>query len=166
LDLDPVTTVLEFRVKHFWGAVTVRGRFGAVTGRLEVAASGAVSGTVEAEAASVDTGNARRDTHLRSAEFFDAANRPAVVFSLDQALPLGNDKVRVTGVLMAPGRSQSIALDARLTDATAERVTVDGEVSVDRRAGFGMNWRPLGMASSTALLVVRGQFAKSTAKPK
>src|ERR1035441_3593592 len=72
-EIDPGTSVLEFRVKHFWGAVTVRGRFGTVTGRLDVAASGIVSGTVEAEVASLDTGNATRDKHLRSAAFFDAA---------------------------------------------------------------------------------------------
>ena len=50
-ELDPATAVLEFRVKHFWGAVTVRGRFGAVTGRVEVEASGKVSGSIEAQSA-------------------------------------------------------------------------------------------------------------------
>jgi hypothetical protein len=40
---------------------------------------------------------------------------------------------------------------------------VDGRVSVDRRAAFGMNWSPLGMASATAVLVVHGQFVKSVA---
>jgi hypothetical protein len=47
---------------------------------------------------------------------------------------------------------------------TEERVTVDGELSVDRRTGFGMNWSPLGMASSTAVLVVHAQFARSAKK--
>jgi polyisoprenoid-binding protein YceI len=70
-ELDSGTSVLEFRVKHFWGAVTVRGGFGTVTGRLDVAPSGIVSGTIEAAAASLDTGNATRDKHLRSAAFFD-----------------------------------------------------------------------------------------------
>jgi polyisoprenoid-binding protein YceI len=78
----------------------------------------------------------------------------------------GNDNVGATGVLMAAGRSQSITFDARLTDATAEHVTVDGELSVDRRTRFGMNWSPLGMASSTALLVVHAEFAKSAVKAK
>ena len=164
-EIDPGTSVLEFRVKHFWGAVTVRGRFGTVTGRLDVAASGIVSGTVEAEVASLDTGNATRDKHLRSAAFFDAANHPAVEFSLDQVVPLGKDGVRVTGVLTAAGRSQSIAFDAGLTDSTAEHVTVDGEVSVNRRTDFRMSWSPLGIASPTALLVVHAQFVKSADKP-
>jgi polyisoprenoid-binding protein YceI len=159
-ELDPGTSVLEFRVKHFWGAMTVRGRFGGVTGRLDVDASGKVSGTVEAEAASLDSGNARRDQHLRSADFFDVAHHPSVVFSLVQVDPLG-DGVRVTGDLMAAGRSLPITFDAHLSDATDQRVTVHAELSVDRRSGFGMNWSPLGMASSTALLVVHAQFTKA-----
>jgi polyisoprenoid-binding protein YceI len=163
-ELDPGTSVLEFRVKHFWGAMTVRGRFGTVAGRFDVDVAGTASGSVEAAAASLDSGNARRDKHLRSADFFDVANHPSVVFSLAQIHPLGNDQVRVTGHLRAAGRSQPITFDAQLSDITEERVTVDGELSVDRRTGFGMNWSPLGMASSTAVLVVHAQFARSAKK--
>ncbi len=163
-EIDPGASRLEFRVKHFWGAMTVRGRFGAVSGRLEVAATGTVSGRFQAEAASVDTRNARRDKHLRSADFFDVANHPTIVFSLDQLLPISDDTVRATGVLMAAGRSQSIAFNARVTELTADRVTVDGEVSVDRRADFGMLWSPLGMASSTAMLVVHATLVRSAEK--
>ena len=159
--LDPATCVLEFRVKHFWGAMNVRGRFGAVTGRVEVAASGTVSGSIEAQSASLDSGSGARDKHLRSADFFDVANHPTVVFSIGAVHPLGDAEVRVTGDLRAAGRTQSITFDASVSDATQEHFTVDGQVSVDRRAGFGMNWSPLGMASSTAVLVVHAQFAKS-----
>jgi len=160
-DLDPATCALEFRVKMFWGAMTVRGRFGSVMGRLEVAASGKVSGRIEAQSASLDSGNGRRDKHLRSADFFDVANHPTVVFSVGEVHPLGDTGVRVAGDLTAAGRTQSITFDARVSDASQEHFTIDGEVSVDHRAGFGMTWSPLGMASSTAVLVVHAQFAKS-----
>ena len=159
--LDPATSVLEFQVKHFWGSVTVRGRFAAVTGRVEVAASGSVSGRIEARSASLDSGNGRRDKHLRSADFFDVANHPTVVFSVAAVELAGEDTVRVTGDLTAAGRTQSITFDARFSNATLEHFTVDGQVTVDRNAGFGMNWSPLGMASSTAVLVVHGEFARS-----
>jgi polyisoprenoid-binding protein YceI len=163
-EVDPGASLLEFRVKHFWGAMTVRGRLGAVSGRIEVAAAGAVSGTIQADAASVDTGNASRDKHLRSADFFDVAHHPAVVFSLDQLMPIGNDTVRTTGVLTAGGRSQSITFEARLTDASAALVTVDGEVSVNRRDDFGMTWSPLGMASPAAVLVIHATLVKAVGK--
>jgi polyisoprenoid-binding protein YceI len=160
-DIDPGASVLEFRVKHFWGAMTVRGRFGAVSGHIDVEGTGAVSGKIEAESASVNSGNASRDKHLRSADFFDVANHPTVVFSLDQLLPIADDVVRATGVLTAAGRSQSLAFDAHLTETTAERLIVDGEVSVDRRTDFGMTWSPLGMASPTAVLVIHAVLVRS-----
>jgi polyisoprenoid-binding protein YceI len=77
-ELDPGTSVLDFRVKHFWGATTVRGRFGTVAGRFGVDASETVSGSVEAAAASLDSGNAKRDQRLRSADFFDVANQQSI----------------------------------------------------------------------------------------
>jgi polyisoprenoid-binding protein YceI len=160
-DLDPATCVLEFRVKHFWGAIRVRGRFRAATGRIDVAAAGTVSGSIEAQSASLHSGNKQRDKHLRSPDFFDVENHPTVVFSVGEVHPLGDAGVRVTGDLTAGGRTQSITFDARLSDATQDHFTVDGEVSVDRRAEFGMNWSPLGIASPTALLVVHAEFAKS-----
>src|SRR5579859_7673509 len=159
--LDSATAVLEFQVKHFWGAVTVRGRFGTVTGRIDVAASGSVSGSIDAQSVSLDSGNPRRDKHLRSADFFDVANHPTVVFSVASVQPVGDDTVRVTGDLTAAGRTQSITFDARISNATMEHFAVDGQVSVDRRAGFGMKWSPLGMASSTAVLAVHAEFARS-----
>jgi polyisoprenoid-binding protein YceI len=160
-DIDPAASFLEFRVKHFWGAMTVRGRLGAVSGRIEVTATGAVSGSIQAESASLNSGNASRDKHLRSADFFDVENHPSVVFSLEQLHPVADDTVRATGVLTVAGHSQSLAFDAQLTEPTAERVAVDGEVSVDRRADFGMSWSPLGMASSTAVLVIHATLVKA-----
>jgi polyisoprenoid-binding protein YceI len=160
-ELDPATCVLEFRVKHFWGAVTVRGRFGAVTGRVDVDASGTVTGSIEAQSASLESGNRQRDKHLRSADFFNVENHPTVVFKIGEVHPTDDDGVRITGDLTARARTQSITFDARLSDVTLDHFTVDGEVSVDRREGFGMNWSPLGIASSTAVLVVHAQFAKA-----
>jgi polyisoprenoid-binding protein YceI len=160
-ELDPATCVLEFRVKHFWGAVTVRGRFGAVTGRVDVDASGTVTGSIEAQSASLGSGNRQRDKHLRSADFFNVENHPTVVFKIGEVHPTDDDGVRIIGDLTAGGRTQSITFDARLSDVTLDHFTVDGEVSVDRREGFGMNWSPLGIASSTAVLVVHAQFAKA-----
>jgi polyisoprenoid-binding protein YceI len=159
-DLDPATCVLEFRVKHFWGAMNVRGRFGTVAGHIDVTAAGAVSGSIEAQSASLDSGNKSRDKHLRSADFFDVANHPAVVFSIGDVHTIGDAAVRVSGNLTAAGRTQSLTFDAHLSDATQEHFTIDAEVNVDRRAGFGMNWSPLGMASSTAVLAGHVRFVK------
>jgi polyisoprenoid-binding protein YceI len=159
-ELDLGTSDLAFSVKHFWGAVTVRGRFHTFSGRLVVDTSGSVSGSIDADAASLDTEHARRDQDLRSATFFDVADHPSVVYSIGHVQFLTDDSVRVAGDLSAAGRTQPVTFDARLTDATAEHVTVDGQVTVDRTR-FGMMWNPLRTASSTALLVIHTRFVKS-----
>jgi polyisoprenoid-binding protein YceI len=161
--LDPAESTLEFRVKHFWGAMTVRGRFTALKGRLRADASGNVTGAIDADSASLTSGNSQRDKHLRSSDFFDVASHPTVVFNVDGVEPGGDDMLQVTGTLTAAGRSLAVTFNARLSDATHEHVAVDGEVTVDRRDGFGMTWSPLGMAAPKALLVVHGVFAKSPA---
>ncbi len=161
--LDPAESTLEFRVKHFWGLITVRGRFTKLSGRLIADATGNVTGAIEAESASLTSGNSQRDKHLRSADFFDVANHPTVVFNVDGVEPGGDDILQVTGTLTAAGRSLAVTFNARLSNASHEHVAVDGEVSVDRRDSFGMTWSPLGIASGTALLVVHAVFAKSPA---
>jgi polyisoprenoid-binding protein YceI len=161
--LDPAESTLEFRVKHFWGLITVRGRFATLKGRLAADATGNVTGAIEADSASLTSGNSQRDKHLRSADFFDVANHPAVVFNLDGVEPGGDDILQVTGTLTAAGRSLAVTFDARLSDATHEHVAIDGQVMVDRRDDFGMMWSPLGIAAPKALLVVHGVFAKSEA---
>ena len=137
--------------------MNVRGRFGPVTGRMRSLIRDRTgttwhNGVAQREGA--------RDKHLRWAELFDVANHPTVVFAIETAQPNGDAGVRITGNLTAAGKTQSITFDGSLSDATLEHFTVDGQVSVDRRAGFGMNWSPLGMASATAVLVVHAQFAK------
>ena len=74
--LDPSATTVAVRQKTMWGLVTVKGAFTAVTGQGEVRADGSAVGTLTLRAASLDTGNAKRDTHLKSADFFDADNHP------------------------------------------------------------------------------------------
>jgi polyisoprenoid-binding protein YceI len=162
--LDPTVSTLGFQVKHFWGAVTVRGRFATVSGSLVVDASGRVSGSIEADSASVTSGNAQRDKHLRGPDFFNATVHPSVVFTLDGAEPVDDETLRITGSLTAAGHSLPITFDARLSDATHERVAVDGEVSVNRRTSFDMTWSPLGIAAPAALLSIRAVFAKSAAQ--
>jgi polyisoprenoid-binding protein YceI len=154
--LDASQSTFEFRVKHFWGLMTVSGHFTRFEGQAEVGGSGSVSASVRIDATSLDTKQKQRDKHLRSADFFDVEKHPNVTFTTRQVTALGADRVRVEGDLTVAGRAQPLAFEARLT-AADDRITIDAEVSVDRTA-FGMTWSPLRMASSTALLVVRAQF--------
>ena len=79
--LDPSRSRVEFRVRHLWGLSTVRRHFDDYHGQLDLSAYPALELTIEA--ASVQTGNRRRDRHLRSAAFFDAEHHPWVQFRAD-----------------------------------------------------------------------------------
>ena len=70
---------MTLRSKSVWGLVPVKGAFREVTGHGTVTPAGEVSGRIEIGAASVDTGNAKRDKHLRSDDFFLSDNRPGHV---------------------------------------------------------------------------------------
>ncbi|MEV5873264.1 YceI family protein [Streptomyces sp. NPDC052101] len=142
--LDPAASTVGLRHRTMWGLVTVKGTFTTVSGTGEVRPDGSAAGTVTLDAASLDTKSAKRDTHLRSADFFDAANHPEITFAVRAADRLDGDGVRVTGQLTVRGISRPVTLTARLTDASAEALTLDAEFTVDREQ-FGMGWNQLGM---------------------
>jgi hypothetical protein len=104
--LDPARSSVEFRVPHFWGLVTVKGHFKLYEGTLDLRSEPAVQLTIEAD--SLDTGIAKRDQHLRSADFFDAAHYPQVRFASDSAV-LDGDSLKVRGRLHAAGKHPSRA---------------------------------------------------------
>jgi len=73
--LDPRKSSIRLTSRSMWGLAPVNGVFREVSGNGTVTPGGEVSGTVTVTAASIDTGNTRRDTHLRSADFFDCGNQ-------------------------------------------------------------------------------------------
>jgi polyisoprenoid-binding protein YceI len=72
--LDSQRSSVEFGVRHFWGLVTVKGRFAEYAGHLNLNANPAIELTINA--ATLQTGNRKRDKHLRSADFFDTTTIP------------------------------------------------------------------------------------------
>ena len=92
--LDPARSSVALRSKTMWGLVTVRGWFGELAGNAEILPGGAARGRLEIGAASLDTKNAKRDRHLASADFFNAAEHPSIVADLASATRTG-DRVAV-----------------------------------------------------------------------
>lgn len=78
---DPAHTLIEFSIKHMM-FTTVRGRFNEFHGTITGSPNDPKGATCEVtiQAASIDTGNGDRDTHLRSADFLDVEKYPTITF--------------------------------------------------------------------------------------
>jgi polyisoprenoid-binding protein YceI len=158
--LDAAASTVGLRHKTMWGLVTVKGTFTAVSGRGEVRPDGSAAGTVTLQTASLDTKNAKRDTHLRSADFFDAGRHPEITLAVDGADRLDGDGVRVTGRLTVRGISRPVTFTARLTDAGAGGLTLDAEFTVDREQ-FGMGFNQLGMMRGLTTVTAGLRFVRA-----
>src|SRR5687767_14628441 len=100
-EIDPKHSLVEFAVRHMM-FTTVRGRFKGIRGTIRCADEADVSrASVEAsiDAASIDTGDADRDAHLRSAEFLDVERYPAITFKSKRVERVAEDQLRVVGDL-------------------------------------------------------------------
>ncbi|WP_405829031.1 YceI family protein [Streptomyces sp. NBC_01176] len=150
--LDPARTSVVIRHKTMWGLVTVKGAFAAVTGEGEVQADGTARGTVTLDVASLDTKNAKRDKHLRSADLFDAERHPTITFAVDNAAVTQDDTVEVTGQLTVHGITRPQPVVARVSAASAEDVTLGTEFTVDRDQ-FDMGWNQMGMLRGLTTVV-------------
>ena len=148
-NLDPQESRIEFAVKHFWGAVNVRGSFTVLRGKAVVGADRTVTGELSADATSLNTKNKKRDEHLRSNDFFDAERHPLVVIAVTAAQLAGPDAVSCRATLSAAGHVEPIEFTAHVVEASPQAITLRTDLTVDRSV-FGMTWSPLGMASKTA----------------
>jgi polyisoprenoid-binding protein YceI len=157
--LDPAGSSAEFHVKHFWGAITVHGRFERLEGEGIVSLDGTVTGVLRLDAASLTTKNKRRDQHLRSADFFDIEHHPTVTITV--ALTAGSDGSLASDVhLETAGHNQQIRPVVQVVQAASGSVTLRAEVTVDR-SEFGMTWSPLGMAARQAGAVITARFVRA-----
>jgi polyisoprenoid-binding protein YceI len=112
--VDAAHSKVGFAVKHM-GVATVRGEFGEFDGTLEIGddLSGShASGTVKA--ASVDTNQEGRDTHLRSADFFEVDKYPEISFNSTKIEQVDDETVKITGDLTMHGETHPIELKAEL----------------------------------------------------
>jgi polyisoprenoid-binding protein YceI len=96
------------------------------------------------KAASIDTGNADRDAHLRGNDFFAMEAYPEITFVSTAVEPAGDDSFRVTGDLTIKGVTRSVTFELDLTGAAVdpfgnERIGLEGTTTVNRK-DWGVNW--------------------------
>jgi polyisoprenoid-binding protein YceI len=151
--LDPQRSSVQFRAKSIWGLAPVKGHFDDYQGHLDLSAAPAIELSIDA--GSLDTGNRKRDKHLRSADFFDVENHPRVRFVSD-SVQLQGDTLKVQGRLSARDRSIPVELDAEVHEADGE-LEIEAATTAPHRE-LGMNYSPLGMISPHTKLLVRAHL--------
>jgi polyisoprenoid-binding protein YceI len=145
-ELDQHHTHLGFTAKHLAVSV-VRGRFNKFEGHFESPDDDYTKarGQVKVEVASLESRSDQRDTHLRSADFFDAERYPYITFKLTGIEPVDDENFRVKGELTVKEITKPITLDAtvegRMPDpfGAKERVGISARGQLNRM-DFGLNW--------------------------
>jgi len=156
--LDPRASSIRLRNRSMAGLARVNGVFREVSGNGAVGPDGAVSGTVTVAAASVDTQNTRRDTHLRSADFFDSASHPDITFTADGIRAAGQGAA-VTGALTVRGRTRPLSFEAAAAVQGDSEIRLDAEVHINR-GDFGLTWNLLGLVSMHSTITIHATFTR------
>lgn len=143
--IDTVHSQVTFSVRHMMVS-TVKGQFNVVRGQLSIDEAHPEHSWVEAEAdvASINTRDEKRDAHLRSPDFFDAEQYPLITFKSTNVESLGGNEYRVTGDLTMHGITKSITFDAeyqgQLKDLYGmQRAGLTIKTTINRK-DFGLNW--------------------------
>ena len=154
--IDPVHSVVGFAVKHM-EVSPFYGRFNEPTGAitLDSADPSKSSFNIEIAAEKVDTGNDKRDAHLRTPDFFDAKQFPTITFKSTSVKGSG-DSFEVSGDLTLHGVTKSITVPVRKTGEkeTGKGVRTGWEAMFDiKRSDFGMTGMIPQISDDVQLLV-------------
>ncbi|SCX55560.1 Polyisoprenoid-binding protein YceI [Klenkia marina] len=143
--VDAAHTRIGFRARHAM-VTTVRGTFTRFEGaaHLDVADPTASAVELRIDAASLDTGQADRDAHLRSADFLDVERFPEITFVSTGVEQIDDDEFTVTGDVTIKGQTRTVAVDFTLTGSALDpfgntRVGFEGALAL-KRSDWGLVW--------------------------
>ena len=142
--IDKAHSEAVFQVRHL--LIKVRGRFSDFEGEIVYDEQNPERSSVNVtiQAASVDTNERDRDTHLRSADFFDVEKFPTLTFKSARVTRKGSDSFDVAGDLTIHGVTRPVALSATFLGKARdpwgnERIAFEAETTINRK-DFGLLW--------------------------
>ncbi|HEX3051440.1 MAG TPA: YceI family protein [Aggregatilineaceae bacterium] len=143
--IDNAHSSVQFSVRHMM-ITNVRGEFERFSGDLNLNEDDPTQSTVkvEIETASINTREQRRDDHLRSADFFDAATYPTMTYVSKQVVRTGDNTAKMIGDLTIKDQTREVTLDVEFMGqgknpwgATVAGFNARGKIN---RKDFGLNW--------------------------
>jgi polyisoprenoid-binding protein YceI len=154
--IDHVHSEADFAIKHL-AVATVHGRFGNINGTVTFDPKDVAKSSVDAtiDVTTVDTGVAQRDTHLKSADFFDSSKFPTMTFKSKSAHG-SPDSFELEGDLTMHGVTKPVTLHV---EASKEQTGMDGKSMVRgfeatttlHRQDFGLTWNGTLKSGDSAL---------------
>jgi polyisoprenoid-binding protein YceI len=150
--VDPAQSELGFLTRIIFGLIAVRGRYRGFDGELHIDGAGNASGVLRVEAETISTGIKKRDTHLRSTDFFAVERHPHMTFELTSLTPNADDGVRLTGTLHIRDRALPIETPVSVAPVGSDGLRIDAAFEVDHRtAGFEIKQLPRTVRIEAAL---------------
>ena len=150
--IDASHSAASFSVKHNV-VTTVRGSLGAISGKIDYDGNDVktVKADVSIDMKAINTQNERRDTHLRSPDFFDVANHPALTFKSKRVEPGTPGRFKLVGDLTIRGNTKEVVLDvegpSKIMSTTGGRgpQVLTGATATTKisRKEFGVLWNNL-----------------------
>ena len=161
-NIDPAHSVAEFKIKHMMIS-NVKGHFAKVSGKLTLDESDLTHSRVEAviEAASIETRDAQRDAHLKSADFFDVEKFSTLSFKSASIRLVRDGELSVEGDLTIRGVTRRVTFEVEGPTPPAKdpygntRVAVSATTKISRK-DFGLTWN---MALETGGILVGDEVA-------
>lgn len=143
--IDPSHSEIQFKVKHLMVS-TVTGLFNKYDAKLEMVGDDFEGARVSfsADIDSITTGNAQRDGHLKSGDFFDAASFPQLTFESTGMKKIGDDTYELRGNLTMRGVTKPVTLKAeyggQMVDFYGQTKAGFELTGVVKRKEFGLSW--------------------------
>jgi len=154
--VDPMHSEVQFKIKHLVIS-TVTGNFKSIDGSVESDGDDFSDAVVDfsLDVNSIDTNQADRDTHLKSADFFDAEKYPKITFQSSSLKSVGGDEYKLTGDLTIKEVTKPVTLDVEFGGTATDfygnvkaGFEVSGKIS---RKEFGLVWN--GITEAGAIVV-------------
>jgi polyisoprenoid-binding protein YceI len=145
-NLDPAHSVAEFKIKHMMIS-NVKGQFTGITGVLTLDEADVTNSRIEAsiDAASIQTREAQRDAHLKSADFFDVEKFPTLHFKSGRVTRTGDGELAVEGDLSIHGVTRPVVFAVEGPTPPAKdpwgniRIGLSATTKISRK-DFGLTW--------------------------
>lgn len=143
--IDNLHSVVGFKVRHMMIS-NVTGTFGVFSAEAITSGDDFTAAKIDFKASidSIYTGVADRDAHLQSADFFDAATYPEMIFHATNVKQIASNELEITGDMTIKGKTNSVTLNAEYAGIavdpygqTKAGMSISGKI---KRSDFGLTW--------------------------